>query len=58
MDTPRIDGRTELIVHLGFPTQGFRSPRIYNPYFAAQGIRAVVVPMACQAPEFPAVLRA
>lgn len=43
--TPSIDGHTELIVHLGFPTQGFRSRRIYNPYFASQGIPAVVVPM-------------
>ena len=35
---PRISGRTELIVHLGHPTQGFRSPLIYNPWFAARGI--------------------
>lgn len=56
--TPSIDGHTELIVHLGFPTQGFRSPRIYNPYFAAQGIRAVVVPMACRAHDLAQVLPA
>lgn len=56
--TPPIDGRTELILHLGFPTHGFRSPRIYNPYFASQGIPAVVVPMACRAHDLAQVLPA
>lgn len=54
----RIDGHTEVIVHLGFPTHSFKAPLIYNPYFAAAGINAVVVPLACRVPELPALLRA
>jgi len=53
----RIDGHTELIAHLGFPTHSFKAPLIYNPYFEAQGINALVVPMACRAEDFPAVLK-
>ena len=44
-----IDGQTEIIAHIGYPTHTFKSPLIYNPYFEAAGIAAVVVPMACQA---------
>ncbi|HTH78376.1 MAG TPA: shikimate dehydrogenase, partial [Ramlibacter sp.] len=43
----RIDGNTEVIAHLGFPTHSFKAPLIYNPYFEAAGINALVVPMAC-----------
>ena len=53
-----IDGRTELIAHIGYPTHTFKSPQIYNPYFEAAGIAAVVVPMACQAHHFAAFLPA
>ncbi len=53
-----IDGHTELIAHIGYPTHTFKSPQIYNPYFAAAGIPAVVVPMACQARHFDAFLPA
>ncbi len=53
----RIDGDTQLIAHLGFPTHAFKAPLIYNPYFEAIGINAVVVPMGCRAPEYPQVLR-
>jgi shikimate dehydrogenase len=52
----RIDGRTEVIAHLGYPTHSFKAPLIYNPYFAAAGINAVVVPMACKAEAFARVL--
>jgi shikimate dehydrogenase len=51
-----IDGRTRLIAHLGVPTTTFTAPLIYNPWFAARGINAVVVPMGCEAAEFPALL--
>src|SRR5207248_4685081 len=54
----KISGTTELIAHIGFPTHGFKSPLIYNPYFASAGIDAVVVPMGCRAEHFPAVLNA
>src|SRR5215510_14128710 len=53
-----IRGTTELIAHIGFPTHGFKSPLIYNPYFEQAGIDAVVVPMGCRAEHFPAVLAA
>jgi shikimate dehydrogenase len=52
----RIDGRTEVIAHLGFPTHSFKAPLIYNPYFEAEGINALVVPMACRAEDFSRVL--
>jgi shikimate dehydrogenase len=53
-----IDGKTELIAHLGFPTHAFKAPLIYNPYFEHAGINAVVVPMACEPAAFPQVLPA
>lgn len=53
-----INGHTELIAHIGYPTHSFKSPMIYNPYFERAGINAVVVPMGCQAEHFPAFLRA
>ena len=53
-----IRGSTSLIAHIGYPTHTFRSPMIYNPYFEKTGIDAVVVPMACEAPHYPAFLRA
>ncbi len=26
-----ITGRTRLIVHLGYPTESFKAPMVYNP---------------------------
>ncbi|RFP79373.1 shikimate dehydrogenase [Hydrogenophaga borbori] len=49
MDTPRIDGHTRVIAHLGHPTHSFKAPLIYNPWFAASGTNAVVVPLDCPA---------
>lgn len=53
-----INGLTQIIAHIGYPTQTFKSPMIYNPYFAAHQINAVVVPFACQADNYPDFLRA
>jgi shikimate dehydrogenase len=53
-----IDGRTELIAHLGWPTLAFKAPMIYNPYFESIGVNVVVVPMGCRPEAFPAALRA
>jgi shikimate dehydrogenase len=53
-----INGHTELIAHIGYPTHTFKSPMIYNPYFEHAGINAVVVPMGCQVPDYPAFLKA
>lgn len=52
-----IDGNTEIIAHIGFPTHAFKAPMIYNPWFEQAGINAVVVPMACQAQDYPTFLR-
>jgi shikimate dehydrogenase len=53
-----IRGTTEIIAHIGYPTHTFQSPMIYNPYFEQAGVDAVVVPMGCEAPHFPAFLKA
>jgi shikimate dehydrogenase len=52
-----IDGNTELIAHIGYPTHSFKSPLIYNPYFEQEGINALVVPMGCQAAHYPDFLK-
>ncbi len=52
----QINGHTELIAHLGFPTHAFKAPMVYNPYFESAGINAVVVPMGCKPELFPALL--
>ena len=52
-----IRGTTKLIAHLGYPTASFKAPMIYNPYFEKHGIDAVVVPMGCQAEDYPAFLK-
>ncbi len=54
----RINGHTEVIAHIGFPTHAFKAPMIYNPYFEQQGINALVVPMGCRAEDYPVFLRA
>jgi len=53
-----INGHTEVIAHIGFPTHSFKAPMIYNPYFEQQGINALVVPMGCKAEDYPVFLRA
>ena len=52
-----ISGRTTLIAHLGYPTEAFKAPMIYNPYFEKAGIDAVVMPMGIQGPDYPTFLR-
>jgi shikimate dehydrogenase len=52
-----INGNTELIAHIGYPTHTFKSPMIYNPYFEEAGVNAVVVPMGCQAQNYPQFLK-
>jgi shikimate dehydrogenase len=55
---PLISGHTQLIAHIGYPTHSFKAPLIYNPYFEREGIDCVVVPMGCQAEDYPGFLRA
>jgi len=52
-----ISGKTTLIAHLGYPTESFKAPLIYNPWFDSKGIDAVVVPMGVKADDYPAFLR-
>ena len=48
----RIDGNTEIIAHIGWPTYSFKAPLIYNPYFEQAGINAIVTPMGCKPEHF------
>ena len=52
-----ITGRTKIIAHLGYPTEAFKAPMIYNPWFEQQGIEAAVVPMGIPATDYPDLLR-
>ena len=52
-----ISGKTILIGHIGYPTESFKAPLIYNPWFEDNGIDAVVVPMGCQADNYTAYFR-
>jgi shikimate dehydrogenase len=52
-----IDGRTKLIAHIGDPTETFKSPMIYNPYFEARNINAVVMPLGCKSGDYAAFLK-
>lgn len=47
-----ISGKTTLIAHIGYPTESFKAPMIYNPWFERQGIDAFVVPMGVKAEDF------
>lgn len=51
-----ITGNTEIIAHIGYPTHAFKAPMIYNPWFDKAGVNAIVVPMGCQAADYPAFL--
>ena len=47
-----ISGKTTLIAHLGYPTEAFKAPMIYNPWFDKAGIDAVVVPMGVKPEDY------
>lgn len=51
-----ISGKTQLVAHIGYPTETFKAPMIYNPWFEKQGIDAVVVPMGVKDGDFAAAL--
>ncbi|WP_217490487.1 shikimate dehydrogenase family protein [Franconibacter pulveris] len=52
-----ISGHTRLIAHLGFPTESFKAPMIYNPWFAANGLDINVMPMGVKPEAYPELLR-
>jgi shikimate dehydrogenase len=53
----KINGYTELIAHIGYPTHSFKAPMIYNPFFVKHDINAVVVPMGCKPEDFLVFLK-
>ncbi len=53
-----ISGKTTLIAHIGFPTESFKAPMIYNPWFDKRGIDAAVVPMGVRPEDYATSLKA
>jgi hypothetical protein len=52
-----ITGKTKIIGHFGYPTESFKAPMIYNPWFESQGIGAVVVPLGIKAEDYRDLFR-
>ena len=52
-----LSGKTTLIAHIGYPTEAFKAPLVYNPWFEQRGIDAMVVPMGVMAEDYPVVMR-
>ncbi|AME24717.1 shikimate dehydrogenase family protein [Burkholderia sp. PAMC 26561] len=52
-----ISGKITLIAHLGYPTETFKAPMIYNPWFEQKGIDAVVVPMGVKPDDYAAFVK-
>ncbi len=52
-----ISGKTQLLPLFGYPTEAFKAPLIYNPWFEKMGIDTVVVPMGIKPEDFPTVFR-
>ena len=50
-----ITGKGKVIAHIGYPTESFKAPMIYNPWFEAKHVDAVVVPLGVKAEDFPAM---
>lgn len=57
MGTTMLSGKTTLIAHIGYPTEAFKAPLIYNPWFENHEIDAMVVPMGVKADDYPVSLR-
>ena len=52
-----ITGKTTLIGHFGWPTESFKAPMIYNPWFEQQAIDAVVVPFGIEPADYADLFR-
>lgn len=52
-----ISGKTTVIAHLGYPTEAFKAPMIYNPWFESRGIDAVVMPMGVKPEDYPTAIQ-
>jgi shikimate dehydrogenase len=53
-----ITGRGKVIAHIGYPTGSFKAPMIYNPWFDARDIDAVVTPIGIKPEDFPTLFPA
>jgi shikimate dehydrogenase len=53
-----VSGKTTLIAHLGYPTEGFKAPMVYNPWFENKGIDALVVPIGIKRDDYPNTIKA
>ena len=53
-----ITGRGKVIAHIGYPTESFKAPMIYNPWFEAKGIDAAVTPIGVKPEDFAAIFPA
>jgi shikimate dehydrogenase len=47
-----LNGSTQIIAHVGYPTATFKSPMIYNPWFEKRGVNAAVVPLGIKSEDF------
>lgn len=52
-----VDGKTQVVPHIGFPTDSFKAPMIYNPWFEARGINALVLPFWSEPDAFAPLLK-
>jgi shikimate dehydrogenase len=53
-----LSGKSKIIAHIGYPTESFKAPLIYNPWFESRGIDACVVPMGVRGEDYAAALAA
>jgi shikimate dehydrogenase len=53
-----VNGFTEIIAHIGYPTHAFKAPLIYNPWFERAKVNAIVLPMSCRSEDFSDFFRA
>ena len=46
-----ITGKGKVIPHIGYPTESFKAPMIYNPYFEKAGIDLLLLQCSPQLEE-------
>jgi shikimate dehydrogenase len=44
-----VNGDTQIIAHVGYPTSVFKSSLVYNPWSVTQCVNAAVVPRGVKA---------
>src|SRR2546430_16212150 len=57
-ESSMISDKTTLVAHIGYPTEAFKAPMIYNPYFEQAGAEAVGRAMGVKGEAYGALLRA